>query len=166
LEIIRFEIFPYLDWNNRNAVNMCLPPIDRIRTPLAKDYGIKLAIILQSIRVKYYLTKLEKINIKDSNRKRMFLKLFRSLDNMSYIMKYRNDFRTTVFDKCKNYTNINHPEYSQSSKYFKKTLSKVCLNFLEVCEAKYPFMYHVNIDIRTWNCIQDRYVEKESWRIR
>ena len=34
LEIIRYEIIPYLNYYERTAVNLCLPPQDRMSTPL------------------------------------------------------------------------------------------------------------------------------------
>lgn len=34
LEIIRYEIIPYLNYHERTAVNLCLPPQDRLSYPL------------------------------------------------------------------------------------------------------------------------------------
>jgi len=158
LEIIRFEIFPYLDYEGRNAVNACLPRQDRIPTPFAKDSNNILMIKIQTCLLKKLLDR----TYKETRRHREILKLFRSFDKLSHIFQYNYKFHVCMIEKCKKYSKSDEPEYTLTTKYFKKTLVKLCADFLEVYKIKYPFKYNLNSGV--WNPIQNRYVEKEGWR--
>ena len=160
--MIQFEIFPYLTWDDRNAVNSCLPPIDRIRTPLAKDSGVILAMRIQAAGLKKKLTNVES-STSLSQKVRHIVKTFREIDKYSYLIMYHKDFRNMILEKCRNYSNPENPEYVCTSKYVKKTLIKYATNFLKIYEEKYPYKYEINpYKDASWNPIQNRYVALEK----
>lgn len=163
LDVIQFEIFPYLDWNDRNSVNQCLPPIDKIRTPLNKGYGIKIIMKLQTISTSNYI---KKVNLNKPNNARVILKLFRSIPKMSYLIQYSLLFRKALIATCKKYSDTNCYEYEGKTHYFKKTLSKLCTDFLDEYDTKYPYKYEVEVNPKVWEPIQNRFVEKETWKRR
>lgn len=37
MHVIQYQLFPYLDYNSRNNLNMCLPPWDRVRTRMPPE---------------------------------------------------------------------------------------------------------------------------------
>jgi hypothetical protein len=162
LDMIRFEIFPYLDWTDRVAVNACLPPSDRIRTPLAKDSGLILVMRIQASRLKKQLNSAESAN-SSAKKAKYVLKIFRGFEKYKYLIEHHKSFRDTLIQKCKNYSNPENPEYIGTSRYFKKTLMKLVADFLEVCEEKYSYKYQINAcKDEIWNPIQNRYVAFEG----
>lgn len=161
LDMIKFEIFPYLDWADRVAVNACLPPSDRIRTPLGKDSGLILVIKIQAARLKKYIKSAESSNYLPIKSRRV-LKLYRRIGNFNYIIQYHKSFRDMLIKKCKNYSNPENPEYIGTTPYFMKTLMKLATDFLEECDEKYPYKYQINAYTEgVWNPIQNRYVAME-----
>lgn len=162
LDMIKFEIFPYLDWADRVAVNACLPPSDRIRTPLAKDSGLILVIKLQAARVKKYIRRAESSNYLPVKSRRV-LKLYREIENFKYIIQHHKSFREVLIRKCKEYSNPENPEYNGTTRHFKKTLMKLATDFLEKYNEKYPYKYEINAYKEgVWNPIQNRYVALEG----
>jgi len=161
LDMIKFEIFPYLDWTDRVSVNTCLPPVDRIRTPLARDSGLILAIRIQAARLKKQLLSAESANYLPIKSRRV-LKIFRGIEKYRYIIEHHKSFRDMLIQKCKNYSNPENTEYIGTSLHFKKTLMKLTTDFLEVYEMKYPYKYQINAHKEgSWNPIQNRYVAME-----
>jgi hypothetical protein len=162
LDLIRFEIFPYLDWTDRVAVNACLPPSDRIRTPLAKDSGLIIVMKIQGVRLRKQLISSESVNSL-AKKARWVLKIFRGFEKYNYLIQHHKKFRDMLIQKCKNYSNPENPEYIGTTRYIKKTLVKLCADIIEICEAKYPYKYEVNpYKDNVWNPIQNRYVALES----
>ena len=57
-DIIRYEIIPHLNYYERMAVNISLPPQDRIRTPLKKipEFVFKKRKIISNVKDYYWST--------------------------------------------------------------------------------------------------------------
>jgi len=165
-DVVRFELFQYLNYNDRDALNCCLPFEGRIATPLRKDANIELAVRLQVSGVKKLINTLDKNDYNDIKKRiRPFIKVFRSFHKMNYILQYSKQFREITVKKCMEYNDTNNPVFNLLSKYAKKTLIELTTDFLNNYETKYPYMYDTNRNFNSpWTSIQDRYVIKETWK--
>jgi len=143
LEIILYEISPYLDYNSRVITNYMLPPQDRVGTPLAKDAALQLEICMSITRIRKLV---EASTEAKGPRKRALglLKLFRNVEPLYFVCQYNNGFREAFLERTRAFADASNPEYDNVSRYIRKTLSTLCqkthINIVE----KYPFIRKVN----------------------
>jgi len=163
-EVVRFEIFKYLDYNDRDALNACLPFEGRVGTPLKKDANIQLLLTLQAKTMSKLLRSIENNN-NVNHRSRVILKLFRSVNKINYILQHSHKFRIMYIDKCKSYLDEYHEDYDITSKHFKKTMMILCSENIKIIDTVYPYKYELSSIInKDWSAVQARYVAKETWR--
>ena len=60
----------------------------------------------------------------------------------------------------------NNKEYHNTSKYFKKTMMKLCSENVELINKKYLHKFDIKLIQKNedWSAVQNRYVVKEGWR--
>jgi len=164
-EVVRFELFQYLDYEGRNALNECLPFEARVGTPLQKDTCIQLVMTLQAALTRRLLNNIETVHT-PIQRSRKIINMYKSVDRMSYLIQYNKNFRNMFISKCKSYVETDHEDYRVAPKYFKKNIINVCSSFLDKCDAKYPYKYDVRVISKNdeWTPIRRRYVAKEFWK--
>jgi hypothetical protein len=85
LEIILYEIIPYLDYFSKNTVNCMLPPQDRMRTPINPEKILQLDIHIARNR----LVRLLMHSYKESDDSI----LTREISNYSVALQYNQLFR-------------------------------------------------------------------------
>jgi len=140
LEIIRHCIFPYLDYNGRNAVNeQLLPKKDYIRTQLIPNQVIRVHMMIIANLIKYPMKLVEQARTRYA-RKRALLKVFRALEKYPLILKYSAVFRKMVEYKCTLYSDPTHAEFADCSKYFIKTMNKLCKNILLMLNTSHTYV--------------------------
>ena len=164
-DILRFELFAYLDYEGRNALNRCLPFEARISTPLKKNAHNQIVMGLHAETIRKFLRKVEdKDKIKD--RVKHVLKLYRSVNKFNYLIIHSSLFRKMFIEKCNSYMDENNEEYHKAPKYFKKTMMKLCSENIELINKKYPHKFDLQLIQRNedWSAVQNRYVVKEGWR--
>jgi hypothetical protein len=159
LEVIRHHIFPYLDYDGRNAVNQTLlPKRDYIRTQLVKDRVILVHIILVVVLIKKCMVTLE--NAKTiMGRARGLLKLFRTLKKYPIILRYSERLRNTVIHKCKTFMDHTSTDYNGFTNNFKFTLTALCNDVIQISNTTHPYIKTISIKIADdWSPIQKSYI--------
>lgn len=140
LDMIQFEIFPYLDYDSRVTANLMLPPVDRVRTPLKKDAALQLAIAISEMILRKYLIKATVLS--GQQRNRATLKFYRELPKYFYILEYRAGFREAIIEKSIAFSNPDGEEYINTTTHMKKTLPGLCAIILDMA-AQRPFIRQV-----------------------
>jgi len=100
LDVIRYELFPFLDFESRVNLNQCLPPRDRVPKKFDKAFleAHERDICISMIRS--YLTSIEDMPSGDKKFKRIkkMYKLMQTPTYMSFINKHAS-FRAAVVNK-------------------------------------------------------------------
>jgi hypothetical protein len=161
--VVEHEIFPFLDYCERNAMNQALPFEERIAVPLKKDVVLSMALSIQVSMARGLLKRTE--NRDQSKRETALLILFSSFDSMNYILQHNIKFRAVVLEKCTKYSNINDDEYLRSGEEFKEALQQLCQKAIIHIVIKYPYKYEVQMTkpAESSPAIQTRYVMKDVW---
>lgn len=162
-DVLQHEIFPFLDYCERNKLNQTLPFKERVRVPLKKDITISMIMNLQSERTRRLLNATK---THDPEKKwAVILKIFSSFDSMSYMLQHNAKFRAVTLEKCARYSNINDEEYRETPEEFKEAMQDICQEALIQIPIKYPYKYEVHSikPADTSPAIQNRYVMKELW---
>ena len=157
LDVIRDVIFPFLNYDERNAINACMPRHDYIRTPLKKEEVLSFHIKLCASIISQYLRKIDEK--KGVQRSRAVLATYRALLRYYLPAVHNMNFRKVLISKAEGSIGVNAPEFknSRASPYVKKTLSKIATDILGVLENN-PFKYHVSIkDTAEWSVIKPYY---------
>jgi len=141
LDIIHYEICPYLDYNTRVTLNLLLPYEDRMPTPLRKNAAIDFSLLIGSVVIKKHLNAVDRS--KGIARNRAILKLYREFPKYYFMLQYNTGFREVALEKSRQYTNPENPDYLQKTKYFKNTLIGLCKKMIEDVERDYPFIKHI-----------------------
>ena len=144
LDVILYEIFPYLDYNSRVTANVMLPPQDRISIPLKKDcaiiFGLHLiwpkgAEVIEAIK--------ERGNKLVISRRHM--KFGRTIHEFFFACQYRLDIRNALVAILTAFSNPDSMRYEDMSPYVKKNLPPLAASQLEKLQAKYPFIKDVTL---------------------
>jgi hypothetical protein len=162
-EVIQHEIFPFLDYCERNTLNQVLPFKERVRVPLKKDITLSTIMALQVHKARKLLND---INTRDrAKNETAVLKLFSSFNSMSYILQHNAKFRAVTLEKCTKYSNINDNEYIQSTDTFKEMMQGLCQKAVMQIAIQYPYKYEIRLikPADTSPAIQNRYVMKDFW---
>ena len=162
-DVVQHEIFPFLDYCERNTLNQVLPFKERVRVPLKNDVSLS---IIMSLQVEKARRLLNGIDTRDLEKKRpALLKLFSSFDSMNYILQHNAKFRDVTLKKCTKYSNINDEEYRGTTEEFKEAMQSLCQKAVMQIAIKYPYKYELRLikPADTSPAIQNRYVMKELW---
>jgi len=152
LDMIQFEIFPYLDYDSRVLANSMLPPVDRIRVPLKKDAALQFALTYSSMKICSYLKKLDTVT--GTARRRTILKIYREIPKHFHILEYSDKARKEILKKSAEFSDPNGDEYDSSTLHMKKELPKLCKAITEMA-AQRPFIRHVETSMRPgWTAIK------------
>ena len=157
LDVIRDVIFPFLNYDERNAVNACMPRHDYIRTPLKKKEVLSFHVKLSTSIISRSLQKVEKTS--GVQHSRAVLATYRALLNYYLPAVHNENFRKVLISKATGYSSLDSPEFkiSQASKYVKKTLCGIANDILAVLENN-PFKYHISIkDTIEWTAVKPYY---------
>lgn len=138
--LIKVYIFPYLDYNDRLATNLCLSRHDKIISQLDKEFGIKLQIRLATAKMKRLLEPCETLRPNPKS----LLKLFKNIPLAKVIIHHNLAFRKVVIEKCVTFSDDKNPGYRDKSRYFKKTFVKICKAILSKIDTEYRYLYEVN----------------------
>jgi hypothetical protein len=136
LDMIQFEIFPYLDYDSRVTVNLMLPRQDRIRTPLKKDSALKFAIHMSALQITKMIGKVDAAKGNPALRNRYLLKVFRTLPKYFFILEYNNKARNAILEKCAEYVDRKNLEFTNASPHLKKTLPGLCQAIIDMAEVR------------------------------
>ena len=160
IDIIRDEIFPYLNYDERNAVNACLPKQDYIRTPLKKKEVLCFHMKLCASIISYHVTKVEKKH-DGLGRRRAILLTYRMIIKYYLPIQHHAKFRTVINTKVDDYITFDSPGFQtiQTPKSFKKTLSGLAYKLSHIL-ATNPFKYYIAVsdtNCDTWTVIKSHY---------
>jgi hypothetical protein len=77
---------------------------------------------------------------------RQVIKLWRYPADMFLLSQYTSSFRETVITIAKDFADPDSDLYHANvSTYVKKTIIKLCKNFLERINTDHPFLHHVHL---------------------
>jgi hypothetical protein len=151
LDMIQFEIFPYLDYDSRVTANAMLPPVDRIQYRLKKDAAIQFALTYSSMKIYSYLKKMDIAT--GIQRRRCVLKIYREIPKHFHILEYSEKARVEILKKSAEFSDTNGDDYRESTTHMKKTLPKLCRVILDMA-MKRPFIRLVETSGRDgWSAI-------------
>ena len=138
LDMIQYEIFPYLDYNSRVIANNMLPPQDKIRRPLKKNAALQFALQFATTKIRIALDKQTKS--KGNGRIRLTLQIWRNPKYMYLLAQYKLSFRETVIHKAMEFMNL-----ESHSKHVKREFHLLCSNAIKDMETKYPYIGECNV---------------------
>jgi len=151
LDMIQFEVFPYLDYDSRVIANSMLPPVDRVRVPLKKDAALQFALTYSSVKIGSNLKKLDTVT--GTARRRVILKIYREIPKHFHILEYSERARTEILKKCVEFSDPTGDDYRDSTAHMKKELPKLCRVILDM-GVKRPFIRHVETSGRDgWTAV-------------
>lgn len=155
LDMIHYEIFPYLDYNSRVTANLMLPLQDRARIPLNQHTAIHVAMYIGVARLGAYLKAVDK-SVSSHARNRNVLKMYREFPKYYFMFQYHQNLRTVCLEKTREFSNPANTDYEGRSKHFKTTLIALCNKMLEDVEQKYPFIENIYIEKHDeWSAIRN-----------
>lgn len=142
LDMIHYEIFPYLDYNSRVTANVMLPPQDRISVPLKKDCAILFA--LHNLANKgLEFSKMMKQPGSNLVISRRYMKFGRNIHELFFVCQYRLEIREAMVAILTGFSNPDYEKYQQLSPYVKKNLPPLVTSQLETLQTKFPFIREV-----------------------
>ena len=144
LDMIHYEIFPYLDYNSRVSANVMLPPQDRISVPLKKDCAIIFA--LHTLAKKgVELTKIMKEPGNSLVISRRYMKFGRTIHEFFFACQYRLEIREAMVTLLTGFSNPDYEKYESLSPHVKKNLPPLAASQLETLQTKFPFIRDVTL---------------------
>lgn len=138
LDVIQYEIYPYLDYNSKVILNCMLPPQDRIRTPLKNGVGLSVVIKILAVRLSRKLNEFP--GLTPIGRSRKFLNLIRNFDTYYLILQHCERARKNILDVLRDFSNPASERYGSSSKYVRTTCSILSLAQIEKIEKHVPYI--------------------------
>ena len=144
LDMIHYEIFPYLDYNSRVTANVMLPPKDRISVPLKKDCAIVFALHFIGPKGAEFIESLKEPgnNLVISRR---YMHFGRNIHEFFYACQYRLEIREGMISLLRCFSDPNHKRYEHLSPYVKKNLPPLAILQLETLQTKFPFIKEVTL---------------------
>jgi hypothetical protein len=132
LDVIRKHILPSLDWSSRVTANALLDPKDRLRFPLKKDAGISFMMAKEHNIIKKLLFFVTPYNPQEINYTHI-VDVMKALKNVTFLLKYSINFRSTFILKCEGFADLQSEEYAASilTEEDKQALSTLCKENLE-----------------------------------
>ena len=153
LDMIQYEIFPYLDYDSRVTVNLMLPLVDRIRTPLKKDAAIQFNMTLSVPILAKYLRDVDTREKSGQQRNRAILKVYREIPKLFYVLEYNKKFREAVLERTQAFSDPSGHDYSNTTRHMKKTLPALCATVLDMATQR-PFIRSVSTSFQIgWSAI-------------
>ena len=151
LDMIQFEIFPYLDYDSRVTANSMLPPLDRVKIPLKKDAALQFALTYSSVKIGSYLKRLDTVT--GTARRRLILKIYREIPKHFHILEYSERARKEILKKSAEFSDTTSEDYRNATAHMKKELPKLCSVILHMA-TKRPFIRDVETSGRDgWTAI-------------
>lgn len=144
LDMIHYEIFPYLDYNSRVTANVMLPPQDRISIPLKKDCAIIFGLhLIGSKGTEIIETIKERGNNLVISRRHM--KFGRTIHEFFFACQYRLNIRNALVAILTSFSNPDSIIYEDMSPYVKKNLPPLAASQLNTLQTKFPFIKEVTL---------------------
>jgi len=134
LDIIQYEIHPYLDYNSKVTMNCMLPPQDRISSPLSKGIGINIVVKILALRLKRQLKDcIEGVGL---IRTRNVMKLFRDFGKYYIIFQYCKKARDANIVMMQEFGDPQSQRYGSASKYVREKVSAMAAVHLANIEER------------------------------
>ena len=144
LDVIQYEIYPYLDYNSKVTMNSMLPPQDRIRTPLKKDHALSIFIHFLAARLSSFITKYI-YSANKITRMRSRFKMYRNLHLMYPLFQHCRKMRDATIEKMIEMGDLEYEGYDRCSKYVRVNLSKLIRDELDKIHDSVPYLYEYKI---------------------
>jgi len=172
LEVIRHEIFPFLDYDGRNAVNQgLLKKCDYIRCVFKPDNLIRIHMLIVSAVLTRSMKSIENEDLTKTGRNRLIIKLMRNLYKYPILVQYNTRFHRAVFEKATDFANPMSTQYTHATKHVKITLMNISKKILEQLDTSARFIKNIYIDsdsMINWSIINESYVsskpDKFTWK--
>jgi hypothetical protein len=140
LDVIQYEIYPYLDYNSKVTMNSMLPPQDRIRAPLKKDHALSIFIHILAARLSSFITNF----IHSANkltRVRSMFKMYRNLHLLYPLIQHCKKMRDATIEKMIEMSDLEYEGYDRCTKYVRVNLSKLIRDELDNIHDSVPYLY-------------------------
>jgi hypothetical protein len=150
MDVIQYVVYPMLDRQSRLLANDIFYPSrvieKRIATRISSEHRIAHAIIIETSMLLPHLYNIKRqINHDTKNAIMSYvIILFRKILHGAADMciQYNNNFRTTLINRCINYTNPLNREYIHFTTGYKKGLIRLCERIIERLDTL-PFVRNV-----------------------
>ena len=146
--VLRFTLFPFLDYNDRAAVNQCLPVTCRIGKRIADD-SLIIADILYAIKnLKKPLMLIEKLKRGTASLADAIYNYLSVLIPANLVLvKYNQKFRGVLFERLDYFSSNEAFIDSNCSVEFQKKLYAVCASVRLLIERDNPFIRHIRMPV-------------------
>lgn len=146
-DIIKFEIFPYLDYESRIAVNKCLPPVDRVSTRMKPEQIIKHDLAINTVRLFSIVSNIKNTSSHAARRLKKIIGMFNEFKSYrtATILQHNSKFRKATIEKLNEFIDPKNPDYKLISAYYKR---KIILSARETLQfiKKIPFIKEIEIN--------------------
>lgn len=144
MDVIRHELYPYLDYYGRVGINALLKPYERIGTPLRPRKARQVQFALGTSEVRVGLKAHD--NLHGTERHEHMYKFMSTVVRKNlFITQHNASYRRTVLDKLAHLGDPSLPDYSNCTDDLRARMSSVCLDMIIDINTKYPYLYDLTL---------------------
>ena len=146
LDVLKYHVFPYLNYCERNVLNDLTITQYRIPTKIPKDKIAQFEMTLASALLRPMLHKVETLT--GQERHETILTIYKTtLPKCVILCRHNAGFREVMVNKLVNYLDPNYSDLGTCTEAFKDEFSIVIPALLELVNSKYQFCYHLTSTI-------------------
>jgi hypothetical protein len=142
-DILRYKIYPYLDYTDRLSLNPCLKLIN-IYKKVKHDEILRLGLKLAIDKIKKGLNTVMNLSYNSMERYTALLHFIQDiLPNNLVLTQYSMKFRIATIDKIAQLLDPTYDDYSRFEEGCREKMQKASLELSILMETKYPYKYDI-----------------------
>lgn len=144
--LLRFTLFPFLDYCDRIALNTCLPAACRIGRKI-RDEAIVIADMRNAVKnLKKDMLNIQKLELGSMALADAVYNYLSSLIPVNLVLvKYNPKFRQTLFERLDYFSNPVAFRNTSCSAEFQDRMFAVCTNLRALIERAHPYVRHIKV---------------------
>jgi hypothetical protein len=142
--VLKYMLFPYLYYGEREAVNTLLPKSYRVSTKLKSRILIRYDIMLACIPIKEKLALITPSLTGKAREDMIYTIMSDILPKHLIIARYNAHFRQSIYERINYFLDDNNPEYATCSPNFKDTIAKACNSLKKLLASTFAYKYELS----------------------
>jgi hypothetical protein len=156
LDVIRHVLYPYLDYESRNNVNMFLQPYEKISNRMKKETTKQFELQFNVARLRPGLCNIDSSFAKGEEKIIIMTKYFKDYVLQNLVISQHNlRFRTVLLGKLNEFSNPESYERAMPLPKYMQDLLTLSSNILSMIESKYPYLHELRTSLsdEKWSAV-------------
>ena len=160
IDILRQTLFPFLNYNEKTALNLYLAANDRIVTRLDKNKIIQFEMVFSTIALKKGLGNINNL-YGDAKAETVYTYFNETVPDNLVLVQYKSKYREALNERIAHFSDTNNRDYGESTEDFKSKMVAACTKLKKLLATNYTYICEIMLPVT--DCWSP--VENDSYRI-